>query len=81
MTGEMKPLGRYEVEKLMKKLAKETQRVRREFKEKNEALGVGDERFQCHIASLPSTHEMRGMMGEDYEIFETINGWMIKRLR
>lgn len=79
MTGEMKPLSRYEVEKLMKKLAKETQR--REFKEKNEALGVGEERFQCHIASLPSTQEIRGMMGEDFEIFETINGWMIKRLR
>lgn len=81
MTGEMKPLSRYEVEKLMKKLSKETQRVRREFKEKNEALGVGEERFQCHIASLPSTQGMREMMGEDFEIFETINGWIIKRLR
>lgn len=81
MTGEMKPLCRYEVEKLMKKLSKETERVKREFKEKNEALGVGEERFQCHLASLPSTQEMRDMMGEDFEIFEIINGWMIKRLR
>lgn len=81
MRGEMKPLSKYEVERLMQKISIEAKRVRREFKEKNEALSVGEERFQCHIASLPKTVEMRKMMGEDYEVIETINGWVIKRLR
>ena len=81
MRGEMKPLSAYEVEKLMQKVSREAMRVRREFMEKNEALGVGEERFQCYLASLPDTSEMRGMMGEDYEVRKTINGWIIKRLR
>lgn len=81
MRGEMKPLSKYEVEKLMQKISIEAKRVRREFKEKNEALAVGEERFQCYLASLPGTSEMRGMMGEDYEVRKTINGWIIKRLR
>lgn len=81
MRGEMKQLSSYEVEKLMKKVSRETQRTRKEFKEKNEALGVGEERFQCYLASLPDTNGMRDMMGEDYEINQTINGWIIKRLR
>lgn len=81
MRGEMKPLSKYEVERQMKKLSIETKRVRREFKERNEALRVGEERFQCYLASLPKTVDMRKMMGPDYEIVETINGWLIKRLR
>lgn len=81
MTGEMKSLGKYELEKLMQKASRETARVRREFKEKNEALGVGEERFQCYISALPKTGEMREMMGEDYQIIVVLNGWIIKRLR
>ena len=81
MTGDMKSLSKYELEKLMQKASRETARVRREFKEKNEALGVGEERFQCYIAALPKTVEMREMMGEDYQIITVLNGWIIKRLR
>lgn len=81
MSGEMKSLGKYEVEKLMQKVSRETARVRKEFREKNEALEVDEERFQCYIASLPPTAEMREMMGEDYEIITVLNGWIIKRLR
>ena len=81
MTGEMKSLSKYEVEKLMQKVSRETLRVRREFKEKNEALGVGEERFQCYISSLPKTAEMREMMGDDYEVIHILNGWIIRRLR
>lgn len=81
MRGEMNPLNRYEVEKLMQKVSRETQRIRKEFKEKNDALGVDEERFQCYIAALPSTSEMRAMMGEDFEIIQTVNGWIIRRLR
>lgn len=81
MKGEMKPLSRYEVEKLMQKISIEAKRVRREFKDKNEALGVGEQRFQCYLASLPSTDEMRKMMGEDYEVRTVLNGWIIRRLR
>ena len=81
MTGDMKSLSKYELEKLMQKVSRETVRVRREFKEKNEALGVGEERFQCYISALPKTGEMREMMGEDYQIIVVLNGWIIKRLR
>lgn len=81
MTGEMKTLSRYEVEKLMKSVSRETVRIRNEFKEKNETLKVGEERFQCYISLLPNTDEMKKMMGKDYEIINTINGWIIKRLR
>lgn len=81
MTGEMKPLTRDEVNRLMKKLSMESQRVRREFVERNRALAVGEERYQNFLCSLPKTAELRRMMGEDFEIHETINGWMIKRLR
>lgn len=81
MTGEMGVLTRHEVDKLMKKLSREKSRVLKYFVERNTSLAVGEERFQCYIASLPSTAEMREMMGEDFEIFETINGWIIRRLR
>lgn len=81
MSGEMKPLTRYEVEKLMKKVSREAMRVRKEFREKNEALGVGEQRFQCYLASLPPTVEMREMMGDDFEVIQTLNGWIIRRLR
>ena len=52
-----------------------------DFCEKNNALGVGEERFQCYRADLPSTAGMRAMMGEDFEVIQTINGWIIRRLR
>lgn len=82
MSDEIKPLNQYEQEKLRQKVSiEESARKRREFKEKNEALGVGEERFQCYSASLPKTAEMREMMGGDYEIINTLNGWIIKRLR
>ena len=81
MTGDMKSLSKYELEKLMQKVSRETVRVRREFKEKKEALGVGEERFQCYISALPKTGEMREMLGEDYQIIVVLNGWIIKRLR
>ena len=81
MRGEMNRLNRYEVEKLMKKLSREAARVRNEFIEKNNALKVGEERFQSYISSLPNTQEMRRMMGEDFEIITILNGWIIKRLR
>lgn len=81
MTGEMGVLTKHEVEKLMKKLSRERARVLKEFVEKNNALEVGEERFQCHLASLPDTSKMREMMGECFHIYETINGWIIKRLR
>lgn len=81
MSGEMKPLSRNEVDKLMKKLSRETVRVKNEFVEKNNALAVGGERFQCYISCLPKTEEMRRIMGNDFEIITTVNGWVIKRLR
>lgn len=81
MRGEMKPLSRNEVDKLMKKLSRETTRVKNDFVEKNNALAVGEERFQCYISCLPKTEEMRRIMGNDFEIITTLNGWIIKRLR
>lgn len=80
MSGEMGVLTKYEVEKLMKKLSREKARVIREFVEKNNALKVEEERFQCYLASLPDTAQMQEMMGERFHIYETINGWIVKRL-
>lgn len=52
-----------------------------DFSEKNNALAVGEERYQSYIHSLPNTEVMREMLGPDFKVINTINGWIIKRLR
>lgn len=75
----------YEIERLMKKISRERSRVIREFVEKAHALEVGEEFFQCFIASLPVVEELRRLLNKDesstmrFEIWPTINGTMVKR--
>lgn len=52
-----------------------------DFSEKNNALAVGEERYQSYSHSLPSTEVMIEMLGPDFKVINTINGWIIKRLR
>lgn len=52
-----------------------------DFSEKNNALAVGEERYQSYSHCLPNTEIMREMLGPDFKVINTINGWIIKRLR
>ena len=85
MDALFKKKSAYEIEKLMKKVIEERAKVIREFVEKAHALEVGEEFFQCFIASLPAVEELRRLLNEDeastmrFEIWPTINGTMVKR--
>lgn len=85
MDALFKKKSAYEIEKLMKKVSRERSRVIREFVKKAHALEVGEEFFQCFIASLPAVEELRRFLNEDeastmrFEIWPTINGTMVKR--
>lgn len=52
-----------------------------DFSEKNNALAVGEERYQSYSHCLPNTEVMREMLGPDFKVINTINGWIIRRLR
>ena len=85
MKGEMGVMTRHEVEKHMEKVSRERARVIREFCTKAYALEVGEEMFQCHIACLPNVPELRSMLNDKsstkkFEVYQTINGTMVKRL-
>ena len=52
-----------------------------DFSEKNNALEVGEERFQSYNSLLPNVKVIREMLSPDFEVINTVNGWIIKRLR
>ena len=85
MKGEMGVMTRHEVEKMMDKLQRERSRVIREFCTKAYDLNVGEEMFQCHIACLPDILQLKSMLNDKsstmkFEVYQTINGTMVKRL-
>lgn len=52
-----------------------------DFSEKNNALAVGEERYQSYNSLLPNVKVIREMLSPDFEVINTVNGWIIKRLR
>lgn len=82
---EMTERTQKEFNDLMEKLKREQSRVIREFCTKAYNLNVGEEMFQCHIACLPDVPELRSMLNDKsstkkFEVYQTINGTMVKRL-
>lgn len=86
MEGEMKPMARHEVERLMRKVSRERVRVLRELLEKVVMLEVGQELYQCFLSALPKTRELQDIVNGidpevDYSVIETINGYRFVRTR
>ena len=84
MNEEMGVLAAHEVSKMMKKLSREKARVLKEFVTKAYALEVGEEFFQCHLASLPDVEELRQLLEDEsstirFKVWATINGTIVKR--
>ena len=82
---EMTERTQKEFNDLMEKLEREQSRVIREFCTKAYDLNVGEEMFQCHFACLPDVPELRSMLNDKsstmkFEVYQTINGTMVKRL-
>lgn len=80
----MRPLSRYEIEKLMCKCSRERARLIKRFVEKAMSLEVGGEFYQCHVAYLPTVEELRELLNETdkdkkFHVWETINGIWVKR--
>ena len=83
---EMGVLTRLEVDRLMKKAARERARVIRELLVKVAALNVGQEHYQPFLSALPPTVELRRLangLSQDMEfnVFETINGYRFIRIK
>lgn len=84
MEGYMRPLSRYEIEKLMCKGSRERARLIKRFIEKAMSLEVGGEFFQCHSSCLPTVEEQRQLLDETdkdkkFHVWPTINGIWVKR--
>lgn len=84
MEGYMRPLSRYEIEKLMCKSSRERARLIKRFVEKAMSLEVGGEFFQCHSNCLPTVEELRQLLDETdkdkkFHVWPTINGTWVKR--
>ena len=84
MEGYMRPLSRYEIEKLMCKSSRERARLIKRFIEKAMSLEVGGEFFQCHSSCLPTVEELRELLNETdkdkkFHVWPTINGTWVKR--
>ena len=82
---EMTERTQKEFNDLMEKLEREQSRVIREFCTKAYDLNVGEEMFQCHIACLPDILQLKSMLNDKsstkkFEVYQTINGTMVKRL-
>ena len=73
------------INELMDKLLKERSRVIRQICTKAYDLNAGEEMFQCYLACLPEVTELRSMLNDKsstkkFEVYQTINGVIIKRL-
>lgn len=84
MEGYMRPLSRYEIEKLMCKCSRERARLIKRFVEKAMSLEVGGEFYQCHVGCLPTVEELKEMLNETdkdkkFHVWEAINGIWVKR--
>lgn len=84
MDGYMRPLSRYEIEKLMCKGSRERARLIKRFIEKAMSLEVEGEFFQCHSSCLPTVEELRQLLDETdkdkkFHVWPTINGTWVKR--
>ena len=80
----MRPLSRYEIEKLMCKSSRERARLIKRFVEKAMNLEVGGEFYQCHVGCLPTVEELRELLNETdsnkkFHVWEAINGIWVKR--
>lgn len=74
----------HEVDKMMKRLQREKALRLKMVMEKALSLEVGEEIFQCYIASLPPLHELRDLLndkstGMTFSVWPVINGTMIRR--
>lgn len=84
MDGYMRPLSRYEIEKLMCKSSRERARLIKRFIEKAMSLEVEGEFFQCHSSCMPTVEELRQLLDETdkdkkFHVWPTINGTWVKR--
>ena len=78
----MRPLAGYELRKAVEKVSLYRMKKIREFMARVEALEVGEEIFHCFIKELPTVAELRTMINtseKSYQIWETINGVMVRR--
>ena len=81
---EMGVVTAHEVDKMMKRLQREKALRLKMVMEKALSLEVGEEIFQCYIASLPPLHELRDLLndkstGMTFLVWPVINGTMIRR--
>ncbi len=81
---EMGVVTAHEVDKMMKRLQREKALRLKMVMEKALSLEVGEEIFQCYIASLPPLHELRDLLndkstGMTFSVWPVINGTMIRR--
>ena len=84
MVEEMGVVTAHEVDKMMKRLQREKALRLKMVMEKALSLEVGEEIFQCYIASLPPLHELRDLLndkstGMTFSVWPVINGTMIRR--
>jgi hypothetical protein len=78
----MRPLAGYELRKAVEKVSLYRMRKIREFIARAQALEVGEEMFHCFIKELPSVAELKKMLNtseKSYQIWETINGVIVRR--
>ena len=81
---EMGVVTAHEVDKMMKRLQREKALRLKMVMEKALSLEVGEDIFQCYIASLPPLHELRDLLndkstGMTFTVWPVINGTMIRR--
>lgn len=81
---EMGVVTAHEVDKMMKRLQREKALRLKMVMDKALSLEVGEEIFQCYIASLPPLHELRDLLndkstGMTFTVWPVINGTMIRR--
>ena len=82
---EMSERTQKEFNEMMNKLQRVRSKVIRNFCTKAYDLNVGEEMFQCHIACLPDILQLKSMLNDKsstmkFEVYQTINGTMVKRL-
>ena len=81
---EMGVVTAHEVDKMMNRLQREKALRLKMVMDKALSLEVGEEMFQCYIASLPPLHELRDLLndkstGMTFTVWPVINGTMIRR--
>ena len=84
MTGEMRRVSRRDVAKLVKKVSVARSRAVSDFLTRVEALKVDEELFQCWLHELPSAEDLKIMLnGVEgvFELWQTVNGIMVRRKR